>query len=327
MRYLLFAIINIYLALPVLSQNNSDWDYSIMFYNVENLFDCKDDTLKNDSEFLDEGYKNWSPYKMYQKINGISKVIFAANQWDTPTLIGLCEVENSFVLKQLIYQTGLNNAGYRFLHYESPDRRGIDVALLYKKDEFEVIESAPVNVSNSENNFYTRDCLYAKGIIKSKDTVHVFVNHWPSKRGGAIASEHKREKVAAVISLKIDSIMQTNNKAKIVAMGDFNAEYESRSLQKIIKENSLSSALTPTDLSVKKVAGSHKYRGQWALIDHILISDHWLNTTKTNHRIVQLPILLEEDKSYSGVKPKRTYAGPRYIGGVSDHLPVIITFN
>jgi len=320
-------LVQIFCLVPfiVYSQSNTTKEYSILFYNIENLFDCRHDTLKNDSEFLEGGYKNWSSYRMYHKLNGISKVIHASNGWNPPVLIGLCEVENSFVLKQLIYQTGLKNSNYKYIHYESPDRRGIDVALVFKKNEFIPIRSFPIGVSDSSSNFLTRDALYVKGIIHRTDTVHVFVNHWPSKRGGALASEHKRERVAQLISAKVDSIQKLNVKSKVIVMGDFNAEYSAPSIQKLINTNNLESVLKSKDIKQRRIAGSHKYQGHWSLIDHILISKHWINSAILHHKIVDLPFLLEDDLTYSGVKPKRTYAGPNYHGGVSDHLPVILT--
>jgi len=323
MRPLLF--LTICLASVTIHAQEVSNSYSLMFYNVENLFDNRHDSLKNDSEFLKGGYKNWSTHRMFQKLNGISKVILASNGWHPPSVIGLCEIENSFVLNQLIYHTGLNNAGYRYIHYESPDKRGIDVALLYKKSEFEVLESSPIHTSDTINHFYTRDALYVKGIVKKADTIHIVVNHWPSKRGGALASEEKRIKVAAHVSAKLNAVQQLNQSSKIVVMGDLNAEYDAPSIQQLLKANELSSVLNPKHIKQSKLAGSHKYQGHWALIDHIFVSKHWKNHTSMSHRLVELPFLLEDDMAYSGVKPRRTYAGPRYIGGVSDHLPVILT--
>ncbi len=323
--YKLIVLLSFLISLSTQAQTVDSSEYSILFYNVENLFDCRHDSLKDDTEFLKGGLKNWSPHRMYQKLNGISKVILASNGWNTPSLIGLCEVENAYVLNQLIFHTGLNNAGYRFIHYESPDKRGIDVALLYKQNEFKVLEFSPVNASDTSTHFYTRDGLYVKGLIKNTDTLHVFVNHWPSKRGGALASEEKRIRVATSISNKIDSIQVINKKSKLIVMGDFNAEYDSPSVQKLVKKHKLKSILQTNKLALRRIAGTHKYQGQWALIDHILISEHLTKSKKIMHKIIELPFLLEDDLSYSGVKPKRTYAGPRYIGGISDHLPVIIS--
>jgi len=168
--------------------------------------------------------------------------------------------------------------------------------------------------------------LYVKGVINT-DTLHIIVNHWPSKRGGASNSEYKRELVSNKVIAFIDSINNSYNAPKLIVMGDFNADFEAKSLKSLINEGHLSSKLTNKQLRSSKAAGSYKYQGQWDLIDHILITNDWLKSKEYNfeHKIIDLPFLLESDKTSSGFKPKRTYAGPRYIGGISDHLPVIIT--
>lgn len=323
---LLFALsflIYIPLLKPCCQSNNA---YSVLFYNVENLFDCQNDSLTRDEEFLPDGEKNWTPYRMHQKIKGISKTILACNQWEAPDLIGLCEIENEYVLKQLVYQTGLANLNYRYVHFDSPDKRGIDVAFLYRKGRFDLIESSPIHLSNNKQGFFTRDALYLKGII-AKDTIHLIINHWPSKRGGSLASEEKRKAVAHLIIAKIDSIKQTEHQPKIIAMGDFNNEYNSPSLQLLIKLAQLESSSKPNINLTDKVGGSYKYKGVWALIDHIVISKHWLENqdNQFTYQVCSLPHLLEKDATHSGYKPKRTYAGPRYVGGISDHLPVLLT--
>lgn len=310
----------------VCAQVKTSRDYSIMFYNVENLFDCENDSLNNDGEFTPKGNKHWSPYRFYKKINEISKVILAANAWNPPQLIGLCEIENTFTLKQLIYHSGLNHQNYKFIHFDSPDKRGIDVALLYRSKDFMPLEYYPINCSHGESSFYTRDILYTKGVMIPSDTLHIFINHWPSKRGGELASEEKRIRVASHLSNKLDSICHINANAKIIILGDFNASLQAESLHALISDHKLYSCLNPKKISGKAVAGTHKYQGTWSLIDHILISENLRNnpSIKIEHQIIQFDFLLEQDKAYSGIKPRRTYAGPRYIGGVSDHLPVIL---
>lgn len=307
--------------------HTSSCGVDIMFYNVENLFDCQDDTLKWDEEFLPEGDKHWTPGRMYQKLKGISKVILASNGWNPPSIIGMCEIENAQVLKKLIYSTGLNNLGYRYVHVEGPDRRGVDVALLYRRQYFDCISYKSIGVSDTTINLLTRDVLYMCGTIPSGDTLNIFVCHWPSKRGGAMQSEHKRMHVAHRILQEVDSLKSYQNNAKIIVMGDFNAELSSDALQLLLQgENSaLTCPYQQLSLLGKRIAGSHKYRGQWSQIDHILISEGVKASVDTcQFKIVDLPFLLEEDLTYSGVKPLRTYVGPRYVGGVSDHLPVML---
>nr|WP_319399872.1 endonuclease/exonuclease/phosphatase family protein [uncultured Carboxylicivirga sp.] len=321
------TFISLLLSYNLVAQNSNIDEYSIMFYNVENLFDCENDSLTLDDEFTYYGDKHWSYNRYKQKLNNISKVILNINQWNYPALIGLCEVENKRVLNQLIYETGLNNLNYKYLHYDSPDRRGIDVALLYSSNKFEVLSSHPIFLSDSANNFFTRDALYVKGVAMMRDTLHLIVNHWPSKRGGETASEYKRLKVATIIKNVTDSIFLTEPEASILLMGDFNAELESPSVQLILQTNKFYSLIDPQKLKFQNIGGSHKYQGHWSLIDHILISSSLMhnNNLKLKHTIGNQKWQLEEDKSYSGVKPKRTYIGPRYIGGTSDHLPVMLT--
>ncbi|WP_439184723.1 endonuclease/exonuclease/phosphatase family protein [Carboxylicivirga taeanensis] len=314
--------------IPLLGQPPTNENYAILFYNIENLFDCVDDSLKIDNEFLPEGDKRWSHAKMYKKINGISKTILACNGWDPPALIGLCEVENEWVLKQLIYNSGLSALKYKYIHYECDDPRGIDVALLYRSKDFIPLHAKPISLSDAATDFFTRDALYVKGCIKS-DTVHLIINHWPSKRGGTLASEFKRKKVAKLISSHIDSIKAAENDAKLVLMGDFNSELHEPALHALIHSAEASSLLQPEDLNNQRIAGSYKYQGKWSIIDHILVANAWQSQSHYNfeHRIVALPFLLETDPAYSGVKPYRTYVGPRYNGGISDHLPVLLIVN
>lgn len=313
-------------VLPFVSAAQSNDDhYAIMFYNVENLFDCKDDSMKLDEEFLPDGEKHWSSYRLSNKIKGISKTILAANKWDAPPIIGLCEVENENTINKLIFGSGLSNLGYRYIHYESKDKRGIDVALLYRKEVFTILKSVPIPLSDETQNFFTRDALYVKGIIAT-DTLHIIINHWPSKRGGELASESKREIVAKKIASKVDSIRLIDKQPKLIVIGDFNAELESPSIRYLMSSSSLESHLKVESIRMKPIKGTHKYQGNWSMIDHIFVSAEWLSNQSYSfdHKIVTLPFLLESDKTFSGYKPKRTYAGPRYIGGISDHLPVII---
>ena len=314
-------------SINIIAQNNSSSEFSVMFYNVENLFDCDNDSLTFDDEFTYEGDKHWSYSRYKNKLTQISKVILNVNRWNTPAVIGLCEIENKKVLSQLIYETGLNNIGYKFIHYDSPDKRGIDVALLYQKYQFTPLISYPINLSDSTLHFYTRDALYVKGIANTHDTLHIIVNHWPSKRGGEKASEQKRFIVAKIIKSHTDSILSANVDSKIILIGDFNAELTSTSLQYLLEDNSFHSILNPDEIKFQTIGGSHKYQGHWSVIDHILISSSLVcnSSIHLSHKIGHLNWMLEDDISYSGTKPKRTYSGPRYIKGTSDHLPVILT--
>ena len=196
-----------------------------MFYNVENLFDVFNDSLTNDDEFTPEGERHWNNYKFYKKLNNLSKVIIGIGEWNPPSVIGFCEIENRFVLNKLIYETPLKNFDYKIIHSDSPDRRGIDVAFLYRQSKFEPFLLLPVPIHFPDNpESKTRDILYVKGILNKTDTIHFFVNHWPSRYGGYEDSKPRRMCVASVLRSKVDSILSVNHHPNIIIMGDFNDE-------------------------------------------------------------------------------------------------------
>ena len=310
----------------------------VMFWNVENFFDTYNNPYRNDDEFTPTGENHWTKEKFQQKRDDIVKTIaLVAEQYGTfPTLIGLCEVENAYTLNQLAAHTPLAKVGYKFIHKESPDSRGIDVALLYREDTFTPLEKHFYSVG-----FPTRDILYTKGVVNSLDTLHILVNHWPSKSGGEKASEPRRIAVAQRVKGITDSLLAANPSANILLMGDFNDTHNSKSL-KILTENNL-----PDDSSGRKVLenlapfawgadGTHKYRGVWSTIDQFLVSQGMLECEqegvlpqwvfcRKEMEIFSPEFLLEWDKTYMGIKPRRTYQGPKYLGGVSDHLPIILT--
>ena len=203
--------------------NNLRSDYRILFYNVENLFDTTHDSLKNDAEFLPQGKKYWTWKKYQDKCSKIGKIIMAVGGWELPEIVGLCEIENKKTLNGILYSTSLKKANYKIIHKESPDHRGIDVALLYQADRFFPIDTAFLELIYTKSNYSTtREILYVKGVTHTDDTLHLFVNHWPSRWGGQLESEHKRISAALLLRKKVDSIFINNNKAKIIIMGDFN---------------------------------------------------------------------------------------------------------
>lgn len=325
--------ISIYIALLLFSQQTVAQDderisASFMFYNTENLFDCFDDSLSTgDDDFLPNATRRWT-YKRYKdKLSKISKVILAANGWSPPSLVGLCEVENRSVMHQLISWTGLGEAGYGFVHFESPDARGIDVTLLYRKEEFRVIESYPLRVTLPDNRS-TRDILMVKGTLHGRDTLHVFVNHWPSRLGSEEQSAANRQKAAQTLLDACDSIFHQTPHARIVAMGDFNdGPYDPSMLQ--LTQKGLVNLAT---LNGKPRQGSNKFRQDWELIDQILVSKPYFDQLAAKggavtFKVLDLPFLTEKDDAYLGLKPFRTFIGPVYHGGFSDHLPVIATVN
>jgi endonuclease/exonuclease/phosphatase family metal-dependent hydrolase len=304
----------------------------LMFYNVENFFDVKDDSLTNDNEYLPENSRHWTYTRMKQKMTHISKVLLNAGGWNPPVIVGMCEVENQWVLSTMIWETGLNNLGYRVVHFDSPDERGIDVAMLYRYQRFKVLSARPISVDLGGNERPTRDILYVKGILDKTDTLHVLVNHWPSRYGGASTSQWKRRVAAIAVKRIADSIFFENPNALMVLMGDFNENPESELFTDVIKAGKLdeNKAFINPALYLKKGSGTLKFQQRWDLFDQIIVSHSLLNGNsrikmdKPHLRIADLPFLLELDSNYGGTKPFRTYIGFKYHGGYSDHLPVWI---
>lgn len=298
----------------------------IMFYNAENLFDIYNDSLTTDGEFTPLGSKKWTAERFENKINNIYKSIIATGGWYPPAIIGFCEIENFYVLNELVYNTPFSKFQYNIIHKNSPDKRGIDVALIYNTKFVKLIDTAFLKISFPENpNSLTRDILYARLVLKNNDTLHVFVNHWPSRRGGITNSESKRMFVSKTLKNKVDSILKINYNSNIIITGDFNDTPLDKSLRLLINNRQLINLATEY---AEKGRGTYKYRESWFMFDQVIISKNLLNKNSTiqcnKMFIAGHEFLLEEDKTYVGLKPKKTYSGKIYTGGTSDHLPVFI---
>jgi predicted extracellular nuclease len=307
-----------------------------MFYNCENFFDIYNDSLKRDDDFTPEGVKHWTYKKYQEKLDHISTVITSVGGWQPPELVGLCEVENQYVLEDLTKRAPLKVFHYKIIHYESPDRRGIDVALLYIPSKFHPIKTKKIPVVFPAGmGKPTRDILYVEGLTTHNDTLHVFVNHWPSRWGGMLETEPKRNFVARLLRSKTDSILKTNKHAKIIIIGDLNDFPTNKScLDNFshdfahIKPNEI------YDLSwyLQEVKGewSHRFHGEEGILDQMMVSGSLLDTTasiyttKDDAHIYKAPFLLEKDPNNVGYIPFRTYIGMKYHGGYSDHLPAFL---
>ncbi|MCK9424024.1 MAG: hypothetical protein M0Q38_15675 [Bacteroidales bacterium] len=346
-------------SLKITSQN-----VRIVFWNVENLYDPYDDSTKLDDEFTSRGAMHWTFSKFRIKLNHVAKTLLSIGGWEAPVIVGMCEVENRYVMNKLIYETPLKAWKYKFIHHESPDLRGVDVALLYRPDRFKPIFSRSVSIRFPFDTLsQTREILLVQGILSGNDTLTLFVNHWPSRRGGTLESQPRRNYVASVLRCLIDSIQMntrglqpeaknnfqpsiikhnasvpggtTCKLSNILIMGDFNDEPYSESLLELLGARSDSAMAGDCDL-VNLMApktsreGSHKFRGQWSILDQFIISKTLLlgkNGLLVNYQdahIYKAGFLLNEDPAYFGDKPSRTYVGPRYTGGFSDHLPVYL---
>jgi len=311
--------------------------FRIMFYNAENFFDTKHDSAKWDDEFLPTGKKYWTERKFWEKVNHLAKVITSVGEWDPPAVVGMCEVENRYVLEQLVHHSPIKAIHYNIIHKESPDRRGIDVALLYRKERFKPINYHyyPINFPFNKRS-KTRDLLYVKGLVLNTDTIHIFVNHWPSRWGGQQETEPKRMFVAKTLRHITDSIFRANPRANIFIMGDFNDEPENKSLREVLHAR-LEFEKTLPDTALYNLIGiiqkrtgqgTHKYHGTWGVLDQLIVSGALLNKVNKIYTAYELShifnadFLLEPDEKYTGKRLNRTYIGYKYHGGFSDHLPV-----
>ncbi len=320
------------------TKSDSNPFYRLMFYNVENLFDTLDNPGTMDEEFMPEDDKNWNSVKYYDKLNKIARVITDVGDGEYPAVIGLCEVENLSVLEGLCLATSLKEIGYQIVHKESPDFRGIDVALLFRPDVFKLLnyKTWPVWIPFSPDT-RTREILYACGELPGKDTIHIFANHWPSRSGGEVETRPKRVFVAEMLRSKVDSILAMDPDARIVITGDFNDEPTDLSIVSGLsayssfddpQSNRLYNTSHFLQKNIKK--GSYKYKGNWNMLDQFIISGALLDTSANIYssqfdvHLFEKNYLLEKDDTFLGDKPFRTYLGDYYHGGYSDHLPVYL---
>ncbi len=310
--------------------------FRAMFYNVENLFDCTHDTLKNDYEFLPDGPRVWTQARYYDKLTKIAKVIVAGGKEQVPDLVGLCEVENDSCLMDLAEHSPLREAGYRWVMTDSPDERGIDVALLYQRGSFKLLGGRSISIPRTQTKMRaTRDILHVIGQVLSGDTLDVFVCHMPSRAGGEDMTESYRLFTAQILRNAVDSVMNARSHPNVLVMGDFNDYPTSRSIAKV-----LGAGAPKDDVQARRLYnlmggrkdGTYRYRGEWGVFDHLIVSGHLLlghdamRTSYGQAQILRLPFLLEEDDRYGGDRPVRTYSGRKYQGGYSDHLPVCVDF-
>jgi len=314
------------------SQAPEEKSVRIMFYNVENLFDIYDDSLKDDKDFLPDGLMRWNLTRYNRKINSLEKTIVAAGEWEPPTVIAFCEVENRKVLEDLIYNTYLSKFNYKIIHEESPDRRGIDVCLIYRDNIADILyRSYWLPPQINRRDFNSRSVLYTKLIISS-DTIHLIVNHWPSRRGGVLAGEDYRQQIASMVREKVDSIIKWDmSGARIIILGDFNCTPDDQVIKSLIYSSDTTNHLV--NLSERlddNGQGTYRYTGTWEMIDQVIISGRLLTCRKGLYtkpellKIFKPDFLMRKDSKYPGFSPFSTYRGYKYQGGYSDHLPVLL---
>ena len=284
----------------------------VVSYNVENLFDCTRDSVHDDSEYTEQGARHWNNYRYYHKREQIARTIANIGQWEGVDIVGLCEVENAQCLEDLCRQN-LAALPYSFVHFDSPDMRGIDVALLYRTDRIRVVSTCPLRVPVAEGERPTRDILYTCCVTAAKDTLHLYVCHLPSRLGGAVTKADLRMRAKRVLTHHVDSILQADRMARIIVMGDMNSEPEEDM-----------DGLTNLMLAHRQAGkGTYKYQGEWSCIDQFYVSTSI--AAEVQARIYDAPWLLTTDETYTGFKPLRTYNGYLYQkDGYSDHLPIVL---
>ncbi len=311
--------------------------FRVMCWNVENLFDVQHDSLKNDREFLPESLRHWHYGRYKKKLADISRVITAVGQWTPPALVALCEVENDSVLRDLTRYSPLREHGYHYVITDSPDERGIDVALLYQRDRFRLLSHRSIRIEKQGQFRSTRDILHVSGQLITGDTLDVLVCHLPSRSGEVKASEPYRLLVAEKIRREADSLMQARRRPQLLLTGDFNDYPQNRSIKQVLGAVAPPTQPAPRKLyhllarkAQQKDFGTYKYQGEWGLLDHLIVSGSLLDasaplyTNEGKADIARLPFLLVNDEKYGGVQPFRTYYGMKYQGGYSDHLPVYV---
>jgi len=325
----LFALMA-YSFSPVSRKDKEGQRLQLMFYNTENFFDTLDSPL-DDDEFLPQSPRKWDSYKYYRKLNNTFRaIVLSASGMETPDIIGLCEIENNAVLNDLCEKTYLRREGYAYLVSKGKDARGINTALVYRRKKLSLLSSESWSPADSSGNIMiTRAILYCSFIVDG-DTLDIIICHWPSRRGGAIASDSNRKTVASFLKEKIDSI---GRERKIIIMGDMNDEPWSESVREVLgarckTDDDQGGTLVNTQLDYARGPGTYKYRGTWYAFDQIILSKSLYDAgsgfsyEKGSFRIVNADALLSDDDTYRGLRPYGTWYGYDYQGGFSDHLPV-----
>lgn len=307
------------------------------FYNVENLFDTIDSKYTIDEQFLPSSEKAWNTKKYFEKLNNLAKVITAIDK-KLPIFMGFAEIENKLVIQDLITNTNLREGNYGIVHHESPDKRGIDLGLIYRKEYMKILKTQNIRVKiASEPDFATRDIIYAKGELADNDIIHIFLNHWSSRRSGQVESEYKRVRAATILRQQVDVLLEEDPMAKIVIMGDFNDYPTNKSIYVTLNAKGTPDFSNGQLFNMaykleKEDKGTYNYRGDWGMLDQMIISkglyspEKGVEVSYDQCLVLRKEWMLYTDKKYGDQKPSRSYGGPKYYGGYSDHLPIYSKF-
>lgn len=286
----------------------------VVWWNVENLFDCQHDSLKEDHEFQPEGEYHWTKGRYWKKLDNLSRTIAAiAGEGDWPMVIGMCEVENDSCLRDLTRRSPLRIARYAYVHEEGPDMRGVDVAMLYDSLQFHLLGHEAVRIPSAEHDFRpTRDILHVYGLTPAlPDTLHIIIVHLPSRAGSGLKGEAHRHLAISTLCRLLDNLEGKD----VMLMGDFNAE-PGDAIFRSIRER-MTSLMPQSKKELRKAQGTYYFRKQWSYLDHILVSPCLLTFVQKRAQVGRFPFLLTKEGT-----PWRTYQGPIYKGGFSDHLPI-----
>ncbi|TLP77324.1 endonuclease [Maribacter sp. ACAM166] len=321
------------MRIPFFNKKAKKQRYTIAFYNLENLFDPERNTSTLDRDYTPNGLKKWTPERYHRKLSKLAKTIAKIGEEGhqyPPVLIGVAEAENKSVLRDLLDTQPMDDLDYDFIHFDSPDERGIDTGLIFRKKFFKVLHAEPLALMvNNPGGIRdtTRDILYVKGEL-NKEVVHIFVNHWPSRRDGDIETEYKRIVAAKQIIEKVQEIKLSEVDPNILVMGDFNDDPSSTSVELLSQDAGLYNSMK--SLHIPNSKGTSIYNMKWNLFDQILISNSFFNYVKNTHSFDSAAIydhksLKEKEGKYRGT-PYRTFVSHRYMGGYSDHFPVYAVF-
>jgi len=308
---------------------------AVAFYNCENFFDTEDNPLKDDDEFTPEGKYKYTERIYRQKLHNIARVVKDMGDQNGLAMMGLAEVENSKVLKDLVNEPQIASKKYKYVWYDGPDPRGINVALVYDPVRFRLLSSQPVriNISGTGGKVVTRDALQATGVLGG-DTVTVLVNHWPSRRGGDAASAPKRKIAAQVNKNVAEGLWQKNKNAKVIIMGDLNDNPDDESVTKTLgavadkKQVAKRGFYNPYAAMYSNGSGTEVYRKKWNLFDQIIVSGTMVqckNLCYEKAEVFKPDYIIDKYKGHEG-EPHRSFKGTYWINGYSDHFPVIVHF-
>ncbi len=312
--------------------------FSFAFYNVENLFDTIDSKDVNDASYLPTSKVSWNTKRYNHKLDNISRVMMSMDSAELPALFGLCEVENLSVIEDLVQHPNLISAGYIIIHKNSPDERGIDVALLYNPKVYKPVSNKFIKPNiKSDTDILTRDILYSKGLVNTKDTIHLFINHWVSRWGGQEETEPHRIEIAKTILHITDSILRIIPNANILIAGDLNDNPTDTSIYNVLNAKEIQPSISENDLynlSIKQYKDGigSLYYNSWDMFDQIIVSGALINGKNGLKIMSPDQIVFKEDwmlyKPKKGEpRPSRTASGKNYYGGYSDHLPVMVNID